>query len=556
MLGDIPRSGATTTTFQNMLVNSVTASFSHTVSLSLISLFIFSVRIMSSSSSCTSGELAFSITSTVISLLCALIITYFTVRLIQWYRCSKTRSIPPDPWSFWSSILYLALSIGILLKCVLHSLSNCHSLTVAASTHSLVFEVIFSDLYVFQLYALWIVLLIRIYFILSATPFRVTRLSIRLYSILILLCPLVTALLCIPSLYTIFLVLSLSIGIFMTLSIVLLYLFKLIQVFSVNDALNGNPANALNQNGLNPDDLKSLKSEDTEQRQMRYRSQLTRHSLLAVISCSASLIVLFILILHFIFAVYSVHYQYQQRFLETVHLIDVVVTALCIVMMNGDHSESDSLRLSMYYRLCGCVDAVCQYWCTQLVDPTVTSDSAHLLPVDALQKIKAQRVSVTLQRPTSDLEHLHSHHIQHVAPNEKHQFIDSVESEREQMVSEMARNSKFQFEPEIAPQTALRTAPRNVPRAIPSKFTKSRKSTKRIRAASNPQRSRNTLKVRDHRYWRDRGDIDLDHKSLPPLKLKGDSEKLHDRLRRNGFDPKYIKRAMAVYEVFDCVLVL
>ena len=446
-----------------------------------------------SSSDCSSGEFTFSITYTSLSIICALIITYFAVRLIHWHISQRTKpGRSSDSWSFWSSIVFIILSIGILIKCAIHSLSNCNAVSVESSTHNLIFDVIFSDLYVIQLYILWIVLLIRLHSALSATPYHLSRLCIRIYAALILMFPLFTALLCVPSLYTIFLVLSLSAGIFMTLSIVLLYLLKLIQVFSSSVITASVDPEHHDKDHIESDSLKSHQIGPDHDRHrnhnQNHRAILTRLSVLSLTSCCCSLSVLFVLILDFVFAVYSVQYLHQRRFLEAVHLLDVMVTAVCIVMMQSDGDiDADPFVATTYHRLCGCMDRVCRFWCSQLADPTVSGGSAHLLPVDAMRKLKVQPVSVTLQRPTSDLDHLHRH------------IENGNLSEMERMV----------------------------------------------------RSDRNDRKNVDHRYWSDYKDVDLDHRSLPPLKLKGDSERIHDELERSGFDPKYIKRAMAVYEVFS-----
>ena len=145
--------------------------------------------------------------------------------------------------------------------------------------------------------------------------------------------------------------------------------------------------------------------EHPKQRRIDYRAQLTRHCLLAVTSCSASLVVQFVLILHFIFSVYSVRYRHRRRVLEAVHLVDAAITGLCIVMMV--HSATT------YRAVCGCMDSLCRRCCTVLVDPSISAAPSHFEPVLAAtttQKIEAQRVSVTLQSPNSDLDQLHRHH--------------------------------------------------------------------------------------------------------------------------------------------------
>merc|ERR1712087_1103420 len=103
--------------------------------------------------------------------------------------------------------------------------------------------------------------------------------------------PFLTLLLAVPSLFTIFVVLGLSGGIFITLSIAIVYIFKLIQVYTRYSEYTDTESTEVNSNV----DLVGV---------------ITKNAILVMLSTSFSLLILFVLIMNFIFSVYSVQYGY------------------------------------------------------------------------------------------------------------------------------------------------------------------------------------------------------------------------------------------------------
>eukprot|EP01083_Nonionella_stella_P041735 113048_1 len=192
------------------------------------------------SSSCSVGNHAFAIGYTLVSSLFTIIIISLSQCLIRGRRITKPTE-RTHPLVFYSALIFVFVSIVILCKCVLYGLSLCsYFTTFNASLSHLVFDIIFADLYVFQLYLLWIVLFIRLYYIFHSTPYSLSAVTIRIYCVIFIFSPLLTLLLAMDSFYNIFIVLGLNGGIFITLSIVILYIFKLVQVYihdSDNDQL-------------------------------------------------------------------------------------------------------------------------------------------------------------------------------------------------------------------------------------------------------------------------------------------------------------------------------
>eukprot|EP01083_Nonionella_stella_P041737 113050_1 len=187
------------------------------------------------SSSCSVGNHAFAIGYTLVSSLFTIIIISLSQCLIRGRRITKPTE-RTHPLVFYSALIFVFVSIVILCKCVLYGLSLCsYFTTFNASLSHLVFDIIFADLYVFQLYLLWIVFFIRLHYIFHSTPYALSAFTIRIYSFIFICSPLFTLLLTIESFYYIFIVLGLIAGLFITLSMIILYIFKLIQVYTHDD---------------------------------------------------------------------------------------------------------------------------------------------------------------------------------------------------------------------------------------------------------------------------------------------------------------------------------
>eukprot|EP01083_Nonionella_stella_P247223 857399_1 len=133
------------------------------------------------SSSCSTGKHVFAICYTLVSSLFTVILMSLCWSLTCGYRMSKRQT---PSWLFYSAFMFVLISLVILCKCILYGLSLCSYLIVFdRATHTLVFDIIFSDLYVVRLYLLWIVLFIRLYYIFCLTPYALSVVTIRIYSV-------------------------------------------------------------------------------------------------------------------------------------------------------------------------------------------------------------------------------------------------------------------------------------------------------------------------------------------------------------------------------------
>eukprot|EP01083_Nonionella_stella_P041736 113049_1 len=254
------------------------------------------------SSSCSVGNHAFAIGYTLVSSLCTIIIISLSWCLIRGYRITKRKERAPS-LLFYTSLIFVFISTIILCKCILYGLSFCSYFTVLNTSQShLVFDIIFADLYVFQLYLLWIVFFIRLCHIFHSTPYALSAFVIRIYSIIFIVSPLLIILLAIESFYNIFLFLALSGGILITSSLIILYILKLILVYTHDDENN------------------------------KLLAMITKNTILAVIGTLFSSLILIILFINFIFSVYGVSYVYQQQFLHICLLFDCYITTYCLIL--------------------------------------------------------------------------------------------------------------------------------------------------------------------------------------------------------------------------------
>eukprot|EP01083_Nonionella_stella_P202906 740808_1 len=320
------------------------------------------------SSSCSTGRHVFAIGYTLVSSIFTLIIMSLCWSLIRGYRIGNNKKGRTPSWLFYSALIFVVISVVILCKCILYGLSLCsYFLVLDASLHHLVFEIIFSDLYVIQLYLLWIVLFIRLYYIFLGTPYALSVVAIRIYCVIFIFSPL---LLCVLFwFYKIFIVLGLSGGIFITLSMIILYIFKLIQVYT-----HGSDDELL--------------------------ATITKNTILIMICTLFSLLILFILIMNFIFSVYAISYGYQQQFLDICLLLDCYISTCCLIF------QFKSLHPKYEY-FCGCVDVICRYYCAQFVSapPPAPDDSKsnnHLtVPLGVLSE---SEVSPSYHKKKAEIE--------------------------------------------------------------------------------------------------------------------------------------------------------
>ena len=366
---------------------------------------------MSSYSDCSPGRHGFAIGYSLTAGLFTLTILYLVIKLIIEYRRNSKINRPPK-WLFYTNLIFILISIIVLTQCIIYGLSHCEYIIISKDVQDIVFNIIFRDLYVIQLYFLWIVLFIRLYYIFIDTPYTLSKLTIRIYSIIFIFAPVLTVLISVKDLYTIFIVLGLSGGIFITLSIIILFIFKLIQVYTRYSEYQEHQ-NLDNGN----DDLQNAKQEN-----IGLLTTITKNAILVIISTLFSLLILFILIMNFIFEVYKVQYDYQAQFLDICLLLDIYITTICLIF------QFKYLHPSYEY-FCGCIDIVCRYYCNQFVNPAHLNHIHSLQPISATNVSQLPRVSIELRPPNNGNNNLE------VPLTSQQQQRDAVFSESERSPS-------------------------------------------------------------------------------------------------------------------------
>ena len=334
-------------------------------------------------SDCSTGRHGFAIGYTLTSFIFSLTIIYLLIKLFVEYRNNLKINRPPK-WLFYTNLIFILISLIVLTQCIIYGLSHCEYIQISSDISEIIFNIIFRDLYVIQLYFLWIVLFIRLYYIFIDTPYSLSKLTIRIYSIIFIFAPVLTVLISVNDLYTIFIVLGLSGGIFITLSIIILFIFKLIQVYTRYSEYQEH------QNIDDDNDLNLAKEEN-----IGLLTIITKNTILVIISTLFSLLILFILIMNFIFSVYNVKYGYQEQFLDICLLLDIYITTICLIFQFKYLHQS-------YEYFCGCIDIVCRYYCNQFVNPAhLNMHNYSLQPISATNPSQLPRVSIELRPPNN-----------------------------------------------------------------------------------------------------------------------------------------------------------
>eukprot|EP01083_Nonionella_stella_P097339 273589_1 len=298
---------------------------------------------------CSVGSHVFAIGYTLVSSLFTITIISLSWSLIRGYRITKAYTQERTPsLLFYSALIFVFASIIILSHCILYGLSFCSYFTVLdASLSHLLFDIICTNLYVFQLYLLWIVFFIRLYYILRATAYALSVVIIRIYCAFFIISPLLTILLAIESLYitSIFIFFGLIGAILITSSLMILYILKLLLVYTHDD-------------------------EDSA-----LLTTITKNTILTVISTSFSSLILIILLMEFVFSVYNDEYnvppKHQEQFLHICFLLDCSITTCCLIF------QFQSLH-SKYACFCGRIDAICRHCCKQFVNLIEPDDDAPI----------------------------------------------------------------------------------------------------------------------------------------------------------------------------------
>eukprot|EP01083_Nonionella_stella_P112691 331814_1 len=276
------------------------------------------------STSCSVGTHVFVIVSILLSSLSTVIIISLCWCLIRGYHVNDEQNHPPPRpplWLFYSALIFVFLSIIILCKYILYGLSLCSYFTMLDAYFTRLFDIIFAGLYMFQLYFLWILLFIRLYYILYETSCALSVVTIRIYSIIFIFSPLLTILLTMEAFYNMFTVLGLTGAIFITLSISVLYIFKLIHIYCI-----------VHDNAV-------------------LLATIARNTILVIICMLFSSFILFVLIMDFIFSVYVIPYGYQQQVLDICRLLDCSIRTCCLMFqfksLHSKHNQNREVRVPL-----------------------------------------------------------------------------------------------------------------------------------------------------------------------------------------------------------------
>ena len=328
-------------------------------------------------SSCTAGEQAFAGGYLVLGTFFTLSVIHECTKLIHRYRNSLHYKLSPTPlWLFIVSLIFIFLSIMSLIKCILYGLVHCEYIFLSDSFQTTVFDTIFTDLYAIQLYFLWIVVLLRLYYTFKNTPYQLSKITIITYCIIFILLPLLSPLMFIPTLYDIMIVLSFSISVFISLSVIIVYCFKLFQVYRSHIPYQSTKQyqQYILQNDL---DLLSI---------------ITKSTILTLIATLFSFLILLILVFVFVFTVYKIDLRYQQIIFDLCLLLDSYITAICIILQfKYLHSK--------YQFCCNCIDVLCRYYCNKYLN----NDSQIPLPQGIIEM--QQQTSVSLRPPKINNPH-------------------------------------------------------------------------------------------------------------------------------------------------------
>eukprot|EP01084_Bolivina_argentea_P110616 197459_1 len=293
---------------------------------------------------CTSSQQLFAGAYVLLGSLFTISILHQFAKLMHKHILFKTKT---RKLLFITSVIFIVINIVILIKCIIYGLVHCDYIQLSDTFQTIVFETLFQDLYVIQLYFLWVVLLLRLYYSFLGTTFELSKSAIKIYSIIMILLP-ITSLITISSqLYSIFIVLSFSLSIFMTLSIIILYCFKLIQINRYKSYQNSIEYKQYtnNNNGI---DLLTI---------------ITKQTILLLISTALSFITIFSLIFVFLFNSFANEQQTsnlsRQQFLDFCLLSDCYITSICILLQfNYLHSK--------YTSYCICIHLWFIYYCNKL----------------------------------------------------------------------------------------------------------------------------------------------------------------------------------------------
>eukprot|EP01083_Nonionella_stella_P294270 1000495_1 len=292
------------------------------------------------SSLCTTGEQGFAGVYVLLGCLFTVSVIYESTKLIYRYLDQSSITIARTPkYLFYFSMLFVFISISSLIKCILYGLIQCND--TSSSLNMILIHTISQDLYVIQRYILWLVLMMRLYDTFKHTPFQLTKLTIQMYSVTFLFLPFICFLWISPSTYDLFIAISYSLSIFITLSIVILFCYKLVQFNRHKEWHNTKQYyDYTKTHGL---DLLTV---------------ITKYTILVLIATLFSFAMLLILITIFVFNVYEVSLMGQQQLVDVCFLLDAYISNICILFMFKYLHRK-------YVFCCSCLDTLCKRNCNK-----------------------------------------------------------------------------------------------------------------------------------------------------------------------------------------------
>lgn len=482
---------------------------------------------------CTAGEQAFAGGYVLLGSLLTLSVIHEVSKLIHRYKANGGNGLSLNrcpKWLFWISFIFLFLCILTLIKCILYGLVHCNYIYLSDSFKYIVFNIIFIDLYGIQLYFLWIVLLIRLYFTFKNTRYQLNKLTVKIYCIIFISLPLLFPSILLSSFYDIFIVLSFSFSIFITLSIIIIYCFKLFQVYRYNSnyKLTKEYQQYIHKNDL---DLLTI---------------ITKTTILTLISTLFSFLILLVLIFIFVFNVYSINIKYQQQLLDICLLLDTYITSICVILQfKYLHSK--------YVFCCSCIDVICRFYCNKYLN----NDPNMPIPRGIVEE---NRISIALHSPRHNGKNYHNHNPPNAMIRRKQRVMSDTDNNDQSGYYSNSDGGYISSDDEVLSQplkkkkkgksTSINGAELQMSVLNGKNKQTTASQTVITSTTTSPSRRNNTI------Y----SDTTIEVKAINHQQRSSIHRTLFQNVNRvtiqnilikeRGFDKRYTKRAMAVYEVW------
>ena len=283
---------------------------------------------------CSIGDHLFSILFLIAATFCFVSVFYGLCKFIQ-------VDVSPTKLLFHTQSLFLIISMLLILNLILYGCTKCNYMLFPMSQlmQTVLFDKILTILYMLQLYFLWLVLLARIYCVFRKSHLKISKKILLLYSLLLITFPSILPIVVIQEFHDIFSIISLVIALFITLSISIQFIRKLIEIEKLNK-----------------------KPESMDKNSILF--VIIKSSLLATISAICNVMLIVILCIN-----QSVN-LYKSPLFDSILLIDVYTTTIYIIL-------SCNFCKNLYFKMCGGVHSKCYsiFWIKMVVPKLAYHDS-------------------------------------------------------------------------------------------------------------------------------------------------------------------------------------